>query len=76
MQTAKIMFRSVAEAEKFVTWAEGYPNHMDIQYGNRMVDAKSLLGVIGLGIERKLNLKIYGDGCEDVLNKMEFCTVE
>ena len=41
-----------------------------------MVDAKSLLGVIGLGIERKLNLKIYGEGCEDLLNKMEFCTVD
>lgn len=76
MQTAKIMFRSVADAERFVSCAERYPNHMDIQCGNRMVDAKSLLGVIGLGVERKLNLKIYGDGCEELLNNMEFCTVD
>ncbi len=76
MQTATIMFRDVDDAKKFVSCAERYPDPVDVQCGNRMVDAKSLLGVIALGLEKKLNLKIYGDNSAELLNRVEFCTVE
>ena len=56
--------------------AERYPDPVDVQCGNRMVDAKSLLGGIALGLEKKLNLKIYGDNSAELLNRVEFCTVE
>ena len=76
MQTATIMFRDMADAKRFVSCAEGYPDPVDVQCGNRMVDAKSLLGVIALGVERKLNLKVYGENSEELLNRVEFCTVK
>ncbi len=76
MQTATIMFHDMADAKKFVSCAEKYPDPVDVQCGNRMVDAKSLLGVIALGVEKKLNLKIYGDNSEELLNRVEFCTVK
>ena len=76
MRTATIMFRDMADAKKFVSCAERYPDPVDVQCGNRMVDAKSLLGVIALGVEKKLNLRVYGDRGQELLKRVEFCTVK
>ena len=41
---------------------------MDMKHGRYIVDAKSLLGLMNLGFQKKIELKVYGDDCEELWN--------
>lgn len=48
------------------------PYEADLKYGNCMVDAKSILGVLGMAIRKKATLTIYGEGPQnDICEKLQ-----
>ena len=59
MLTREVMFDSIEEVKQFVRQAERCPEDIDVCYGSCMVDGKSLLGILSLGIHKKLNVKIH-----------------
>ncbi len=59
MITQEVIFNSVEEVQRFVNQAERWPSDVDISLGSCMVDGKSLLGVLSLGIHKKLNVTIH-----------------
>ena len=61
MQNYKITFHSLKQIENFVSWAEKIPYHMDASIGSVSIDAKSLLGMVSMGMEKELQLTIYGE---------------
>ncbi|KIR02849.1 hypothetical protein P261_01664 [Lachnospiraceae bacterium TWA4] len=61
MTNVKIKFHSVEEIEEFVNHANTVTNEMDLCSGSRMVDAKSLLGVLAMGIDKVLELHFHGE---------------
>ena len=40
------------------------PYDMDMKSGRFTVDAKSLFGLLNLGLERKIELKVYDENCD------------
>ena len=55
----------------FVKTVEQYPFDMDLCRGSVVVDAKSLLGIMNLGFNQTVNLKIYSNDCTDLFHNIE-----
>ena len=45
------------------------PYEADLSYGHCMVDAKSILGVLGMAVRKKAKLTIYGEKNMDEVAK-------
>lgn len=66
MRTRTVMFRSVNDVLDFIKKVENYPYNMDMKRGHYTVDAKSLFGLMNLGLEKKIELKVYDENCDDL----------
>ena len=55
----EIIFNPVEEVQSFVNQAERWPADVDVSLGSCVVDGKSLLGVLSLGIHKKLNVTVH-----------------
>lgn len=73
MSQVKVQFRSPQEVMDFTYLVSRYDYHMDIKKSkNKMADAKSLLGILALGLNNNLELCIYADeDCADVVNAID-----
>ena len=61
MSTKKVIFSNPGDVIDFVKIVEKYPFDMDMKRGRYIVDAKSLLGLMNLGFDQKIELKVYDD---------------
>lgn len=66
-----VSFRNPEEVVDFVSKVEKYPFAMDLSRGSVVVDAKSLLGIIILGLNQKVDLKVYTDECSALRRDIE-----
>lgn len=58
MKTVTVQFGSVDNATSFVKAIEDFNSHFDLIYGQYVVDAKSILGVMTMDIRNKVDLRI------------------
>lgn len=56
----KVRFKDSEEVEKFVNAAGQCDFDIDILSDHIYIDAKSFLGVLGLGFKRELTVKCFG----------------
>lgn len=70
MNKMKISFGNIDEIANFVNIVRKYPFEMDLSRGRLVVDAKSLLGIINLGIQKEVNLYVHADSCEDLRSEI------
>lgn len=75
MKSVEVKFTSINQIVQFVNIVEHYDSDMDLRHGRIVVDAKSLLGVLSLGIEKRLELQVLDETCNDLLEKVDFCMV-
>ena len=47
------------------------PCDMDMKRGRYIVDAKSLLGLMNLGFDHKIELKVYEEECENLWKELD-----
>lgn len=66
-----VKFSNPEEVLEFVNKVARYPYDMDLKRGSVVVDAKSLLGVINLGLNSVVNLQVYADDCGDLCKEIE-----
>lgn len=71
MKDIVVSFKNPDEVIDFVRIVEKYPYTMDLCRGSIMVDAKSLMGIMNLGLNQQVNLRIYADHCRDLCNGIE-----
>lgn len=71
MNKKNVVFRKPEDVLAFVKKVEKYPYNMDMKRGKCIVDAKSLLGLMNLGLHREIELKVYEDECEDLWKEIE-----
>lgn len=73
MSQVKVQFKTPEEVMNFTHLVSQYEYDMDLKKSrNKMADAKSLLGILALGLEHNLELCIYADGdCSDVVNAID-----
>lgn len=68
MSQKTVMFSNPDDIMNFVKMVEKYPYDMDMQSGRCIVDAKSLLGLMNLGFNKKIELKVYEEECQDLFD--------
>ena len=61
MNCFNVTFRNPEEILSFLNTAEKYDITMDMKRGRLIVDAKSLLGLMNLGLNNVAELRVYGD---------------
>ena len=71
MREMNLTFRNPDEVLDFVKTVEQYPFDMDLCRGSVVVDAKSLLGIMNLGFNQTVNLKIYSNDCNELFHNSE-----
>ena len=60
MEKYLIKFSSLEDVQKFVSTAEKCNFKIDICYAHYMVDGKSIIGVVSLGLDHKIEVICYG----------------
>ena len=78
MEPIKVLFQSMEDCQRFVMAIDNYPFNIDLQSGRQIIDGKSMLGIIGFGLHRELELKLHTDdnkAVEEILDKIAFCIV-
>ena len=43
---------------------------MDMESGRAVVDEKSLLGLMNLGLNKEIELKVYDENCQDLFDEI------
>lgn len=70
MSQRTIIFSSPEDVLNFVRTVEKYPYDMDLESGRAVVDAKSLLGLMNLGLNKEIKLKVYDENCQDLFDEI------
>lgn len=66
-----LVFHDTEEVVDFVRKVEKYPFHMDLCKGSIIVDAKSLLGVLNMGFNQTVKLRVYAEQYEDMYQEIK-----
>lgn len=64
MKELHIVFESIQDIEQFVQIATRYPGDIQVTEGQRILDGKAIMGLLSLGLNRKLKLSYIGDEVE------------
>ena len=72
MTSMLVKFEQPEQVVDFVNTLSHYDCDADIKYGSRMVDAKSVLGVLYLAVSRTVELILHIDenGSGDIKNRL------
>lgn len=70
MSEMKVTFRHPDEILEFVNTVSKYGFDMDMKRGRVVVDAKSLLGIMHLGLNSEMELQMYSDDCEELCRQI------
>ena len=70
MGEMKLTFKTPEEIYEFVNTVSKYEFDVDVRRGRVVVDAKSLLGIMHLGLNSVLDLKIHSGYCEELQTKL------
>lgn len=70
MGEMKLTFKTPEEIYEFVNIVSKYEFDVDVRRGRVVVDAKSLLGIMHLGLNSVLDLKIHSGDCEELQTKL------
>ena len=70
MSGMKVTFKHPDEILEFVNTVSKYDLDMDMRKGRIVVDAKSLLGIMHLGLNNEIELQMYSEDREELCEKM------
>ena len=61
MKTMTIRLNTIDDANNFVKVIDKYEYDIDAVYGRYVIDAKSIIGLLSLGIPKKINIVIHSN---------------
>lgn len=67
MKSVTIHLSLAENVKDFVAIVSKYPYDIDLRSGRHVVDAKSILGIFSLDLNKPITLEVYDDNCEDLL---------
>lgn len=71
MSEMNISLKGPEDALEFVRRVEKYPYTMDLCCGSIVVDAKSILGILYLGFDHVVHLKVHAGECGELRKDLE-----
>lgn len=75
MKKTNVKFETTDQIIRFVNIVGHYETEVDLKNGSCVVDAKSLMGVLSFGISKPLELVVFDETCDLLLDKIDFCVV-
>lgn len=75
MNSIIINFKTMEEVEYFTNLMSKYDENIDLKYGKYVVDGKSYLGVLALGLNKDILLKTSGK-VEDLFEDLSKFTIK
>lgn len=71
MKSISLLLNTTQSVKTFVNIISQYDFDMDLRCGRYVVDAKSILGIFSLDLNRPVVLEIHSENdCEELLNKI------
>ena len=70
MKSVSILLNTTESVKKFVNIMSAYDYPTDLRSGRYVVDAKSILGIFSLDLNRPVVLEIGSDDCDDLLKDL------
>ena len=76
MVSTNIILRNQKEIAQFVGIVEQYPYDIEVSLGKDKMNGKSILGMLALGFNRVLQMDIYAESADDLLEAVSqfICT--
>ena len=71
MNKMQITFKNPDEIVDFVNTVCRYEFDLDLKKGKATVDAKSLLGIMYLGLNNVIELQMYSEDCTELKKELE-----
>ena len=70
MKSVRLLLNTTDSVKSFVNIISSYDYDADIRSGRYVVDAKSILGIFSLDLNRPVVLEVYDDNCDELLSKL------
>lgn len=70
MNRVEIVFKNFDEILSFLNTVDKYDIAMDMKRGRCTVSAKSLLGIMNLGLNNVIELRVYDESCEQLMQEI------
>ena len=70
MEAVTISLTQVNQVQQFVNVVSKVPYDVDMVSGRYTINAKSLLGIYSLDLNRPLQVVMYSDDCEDLTKEL------
>lgn len=71
MKSVNINLSIAENVKNFVQKVSNYDCDMDLRSGRYVVDAKSILGIFSLDLNKAIVLEIYDDNCDALLDDLK-----
>ena len=65
-----VQFKSITDVKEFVRIVNKYPYDVDLSSGRYVVDAKSIMGIFSLELQKPINIEIHADESEDLVSEL------
>lgn len=71
MHSATVDLSLSQNVKDFVNKVSKYPYDIDLRSGRYIINAKSMLGIYSLDLNKPITLEIYSDDCDELLKDIE-----
>ncbi len=71
MKKVNILLQSINDTKDFVNIVNKYPYNIDLCSGRYVIDAKSIMGIFSLDISNPVEMVVYDESPEELLNELE-----
>ncbi len=70
MKSVTVMLDTITKVKDFVNQLITVPYDVDLVSGKYVIDAKSIMGIFSLDLSKPIELRIYSDDCDALLEKL------
>ncbi|MDD3221208.1 MAG: HPr family phosphocarrier protein [Clostridia bacterium] len=71
MHTVQIHLNSIDKVKAFVNSVNRFNTEFDLVSGRYIIDAKSIMGIFSLDLSKPMNLNIYNENADDIMESLE-----
>ena len=71
MKSVTIHLSLAENVKDFVNIVSKYPYDIDLRSGRHVVDAKSILGIFSLDLNKPITMEVYKNNCDDLLAEIK-----
>ncbi len=71
MKSVTVMLDTITKVKDFVNQLLTVPYDVDLVSGKYVIDAKSIMGIFSLDLSKAIELRIYSDDCDALLEKLK-----